>query len=197
MTTARRGTVGVLRAVLVLGLSVLGRETILSQSYALVYQGTTGRKGERTKRRSGLGRRSIASVPSWRGGLANSKYPPETRHQGRPDAGRGNGASFRSLYSMTGPTDAGRVGSSDASETGVLGNFVRIPQTPPLFARNIVPETPVQPDPYRCNIYNVTMSPLSTSRRSATGRNAFLLFSGSSEFRGPTTRSDHGAGMGS
>ena len=56
---------------------------------------------------------------------------------------------------------------------------------PPPFARNIVPETPVQPDPYRFTIYNVTMSPLSTSRRSATGRNAFLLFS-SSEFRGPT-----------
>ena len=56
---------------------------------------------------------------------------------------------------------------------------------PPPLARNIVPETPVQPDPYRFTIYNVTMSPLSTSRRSATGRNAFLLVS-SSEFRGPT-----------
>ena len=122
------------------------------------------------------------------GGLANSKHPPETRHQGRrPDVGRGNGASFRSLYSMAGPTDTGRAGSSDASETGYLeiSSSEFLPQAPPPFARNIVPETPVQPDPYRFTIYNVTMSPLSTSRRSATGRNAFLLFS-SSEFRGPT-----------
>ena len=119
-----------------------------------------------------MGRRSIASAPSWRGGPCEFQAPPGDSPPGSSSRRRSGQWRVFQVPLLDGWTHRHRSRREQRRErNGVLGNFVqRIPQTPPPLARNIVPETPVQPDPYRFTIYNVTMSPLSTSRRSATGR---------------------------